>query len=117
MDFEPSKWLDILKASGWQTASISVACAGLVYAKSKGVLPVDFESPWPQAIMVAGAISGALAIASIGPLLVKLLRAVFYTPLHRWSYKRKVRKSVKDYIQHMTPEELSYSPWAGQFRG
>jgi hypothetical protein len=55
--------LEILKASGWQTAAISLGCGALLWASHVGLLP-PFE-PWlVQVTAAAMVICGLLALAS-----------------------------------------------------
>ena len=57
------RWLEILKASGWQTAAISLGCGALLWASHTGWLP-PFE-PWlVQLAAAAMVICGLLALAS-----------------------------------------------------
>ena len=57
------RWLEILKASGWQTAAISLGCGALLWASHAGWLP-PFE-PWlVQFVGAAMVICGLLAVAS-----------------------------------------------------
>src|SRR5262249_40892162 len=57
------RWLEILKASGWQTAAISFSCAALLWASHAGWLP-PFE-PWlVQLTAAAMVICGSLALAT-----------------------------------------------------
>jgi hypothetical protein len=61
---DPRWLLEILKARGWQTAAVSIACALLLWANRAGWLP-PFE-PWMvQLGAVAMVICGLLALASL----------------------------------------------------
>jgi hypothetical protein len=97
-----SKWLEILKASGWQTSAIAVACAGLFglirfgLLQSPGALPLFL-------VAAAGIVCACLAVAS-------MLSALFrFIPPGRWIlHWQKIareRHAVKSYIPHMTEEE------------
>jgi hypothetical protein len=57
------RWLEILKASGWQTAAISLGCGALLWASQAGWLP-PFESWLVQLAAAAMVICGLLALAS-----------------------------------------------------
>ena len=57
------RWLEILKASGWQTAAISLGCGALLWASHKGWLP-PFEPLLVQLVAAAMVICGFLALAS-----------------------------------------------------
>ena len=57
------RWLEILKASGWQTAALAIAAGLLLRANQAGWLP-PFE-PWMvQAAAVVMVVCGLLALAS-----------------------------------------------------
>jgi hypothetical protein len=57
-------WLELLKASGWQTAAGAIACGALLWANHNGWFPDAFNS-WVGPIAVAMAICGSLALASL----------------------------------------------------
>jgi hypothetical protein len=57
------RWLEILKASGWQTAAIAIACALLLWADHAHWLP-PLETWMVQLAAAAMVICGLLALAS-----------------------------------------------------
>lgn len=92
------KWLDILKASGWQTTAIAVACGLFLLLAHWGWLPpLD-----PLIIIIASfglLLCGSLAVAAI----------FSSTPVKKWikhllAFHRE-KRAVRDYIPHMTEEE------------
>jgi hypothetical protein len=57
------RWLEILKASGWQTAALALAAGALLWANRAGWLPP--LEPWMvQAAAVVMLVCGLLALAS-----------------------------------------------------
>ncbi|MHB8483387.1 MAG: super-infection exclusion protein B [Nitrospiria bacterium] len=102
------KWLEILKASGWQTSAIAAGC-GIIFALiNTGLLP----SPGATAMVLiasAGIICGCLAITSI-------LSALFrFIPVNhlivQWWQHRQIRHSVEKYIPYMTDKEKEIIAW------
>lgn len=97
-----SKWLEILKASGWQTTAIAIAIGITFSLIHNGVL----ASPDPLAIVIIATIgitSGCLAIASI------LSSAFQVIPISqliaRWWRRRQEGLDVEKYIPYMTVKE------------
>lgn len=98
------KWLEILKASGWQTTAIAVASGLLIWLNSSGLLPVPLHEYILQAAIVAGLVSACLALASIGSALVRaseLPRSSF----QRWRSRRHAEQVFRDYLPHLTERE------------
>jgi superinfection exclusion protein B len=96
------RWLEILKASGWQTGAIAIACGLFLLAAHWGLLPP--LDPWMTQLAVAGLLLfGCLALASFLSAAWK-----FFSPrklfLH-WITIRREKRAARDYIQHMTPKE------------
>lgn len=96
------RWLEILKASGWHTGAIAMACAlFLLAAHWAWFPPLD-------AWMVQAAFFGLFLFGFLA--LVSFLSAIFkFFPVHLWvidwvKTKRKKRE-VRDYIPYMTEEE------------
>ena len=96
------RWLEILKASGWQTAAIAAACGLFLMAAHLGWLPP--LEPWMELIAVAGLLLfGCLAVASVLSALLK------FFPIQKWllhwiTFHRQ-KRAARNYIQHMTPKE------------
>jgi hypothetical protein len=96
------RWLEILKASGWQTAAVAIACGLFLMAASlRWLPPLD---PWMVLIAAAGLLLfGCLAVASF-------LSALFkFFPIQEWFVHwiniRRQKRATQDYIPHMTPQE------------
>jgi superinfection exclusion protein B len=96
------RWLEILKASGWQTAAVAVACGLFLLAADFGWLPP--LEPWMVLIAAAGFfLFGCLAVGSF-------LSALFkFFPIQKWFVHwitiHRQKRAACDYIQHMTPKE------------
>ena len=96
------RWLEILKASGWQTLAIAAGCFSFLGLSAYGLLPrLD---PWmTQLAAIVGLICGFLAIAS-------MLSAMFrFFPVQKWIVRawrvREAKKAARDYIPFMTEQE------------
>lgn len=97
------KWLEILKASGWQTTALAAAFGCFLL-----LLQFDLLHPPQQPIATALAtlaflVCAGLAIASIAHAAADLFqpRAHFVD----WMNRRRQRQNVRNYIPHMTPRE------------
>jgi hypothetical protein len=96
------RWLEILKASGWQTAAIAIACGLFLLSAHLGWLPP--LDPWMILLAVAGLLlCGCLAVASFFSALFK------FFPIHKWFAHwiniRRQKRAARNYIPHMTSEE------------
>jgi hypothetical protein len=96
------KWLEILKASGWQTAALAIAFGVLFSLIHANLLPSPGAS-WLVAIAGACIVCLCLSFASILSALAKAIPAKRW--FSQWSRRRKVRKSVEDYIPFMTDND------------
>ena len=105
------KWLEILKASGWQMGAIATAAALLIYGNAKNLLPIPPLEPWIiEAAVVTFLVCGSLALFSFGPPILRAAERGKANLEHRLAIRRKKRE-VEMYISHMTPKEreiLSY---------
>ena len=93
-----SKWLEILKASGWQTTAIAAACGLFLLLARWGWLPP--LAPWMVQIAAFGLVlCGLLAVTAI----------LSSTPVKKWIGHwvtiHKQKHDVRDYIPHMTERE------------
>ncbi len=96
------KWLEILKASGWQTTAIAVACGLFLLLARLGWLPP--LEPWMTLLAAfAALLCGCLALASWGSAAYRFL------PIHKWVVHwfniRRSKRGLAGYIPHMTPKE------------
>lgn len=96
------KWLEILKASGWQTAALAAAFGVILLVIRIGW--IASPDPWFTAFcMLAFLICLFLALASIGHAV-----ANFFQPrdrLDRWIKEKQLQKTVREYIPFMTEQE------------
>jgi hypothetical protein len=96
------RWLEILKASGWQTAAVAAACGFFLLIAHWGWLP-PLEAWMIHLAAIALLICGFLAVASIISAASKIFPVQVWL-LHRLnSYRAK--RAVRDYIPHMTERE------------
>jgi hypothetical protein len=103
MDFDVTKWFDVLKANAWQYACLSTACIALLLFDSWGWLPIQLDATLKQIIVVAAFVFAALWVASIGTSISKAARAPS-DAFKRWRARRAHAKEFRAYIPHMTPE-------------
>lgn len=96
------RWLEILKASGWQTTAIAVACGIFLFLSHTAALP-EPPSGAILAVSFIGILCGCLAFASWGN------AACHFFPLHKWlAHSIEIRRSqqgLKKYIPFMTEDE------------
>jgi hypothetical protein len=96
------RWLEILKASGWQTSAVAGACGIFLLLAHWLILPP--LDPWMiQLAAIVGLICGLLALASF-------ISAIFrFLPVQRWIVhgvnRHRAKRAVQDYIPHMTAQE------------
>ena len=97
------KWLEILKATGWQAAALAAAFAAFLSLSAAGVIPA-LAPVAVQFLALAALICGFLAIASLATELFKVF------PVHIWLAQAQRRgrecSAVTEYIPHMTEQEL-----------
>lgn len=96
------RWLDILKASGWQTTGLAAAAVVLLVINQLGWLPP--LDPWViQLAAVGGLVCGFLALASMGSALFKMFPMQIWI-LHYLKRRQRAR-AVLDYLPHMSERE------------
>jgi hypothetical protein len=96
------KWLEILKASGWQTTAGAFAFGLFLLANYRGWLP-PFD-PWMIQLSALGfLLCGCLAVGSIGSAVFKFFPISIWI-LH-WIKISQERRATRNYIPHMTPKE------------
>jgi hypothetical protein len=96
------KWLEILKASGWQTTALAAAFGLFLIAGRTAWLP-PLDPLMIQFAALGLLVCGCLALASMGAAALK------FFPLQTWlkfwiDVYRNKRQIIK-YIPHMTPRE------------
>lgn len=96
------KWLEILKASGWQTTALAVAFGLFLVAGHNGWFP-PFDPLVTQLVTLAVLVCGCLALASIASATLK------FFPIQIWlkylinNYRNKLQ--IIKHIPHMTLTE------------
>jgi hypothetical protein len=98
------KWLEILKASGWQTAALATGGTALLYLNMKRWLPIALDSWTTEAIEVGVVVNGFLAIFSIGPHLAKKCGGLWNWFAHLLAVRR-AKLHVEQQIPFMSPRE------------
>jgi len=98
------KWLEILKASGWQTAALTAASALTLYLNATKRFPVPLDSRVVQTAEVSVVVFGFLTIFSIGPHITKTSNIVASMLAHRLMVRGAQRQMAKD-IPSMTSKK------------
>jgi hypothetical protein len=97
------KWLEILKASGWQTASLSIAFLVILFLIKNEVIPRTPSPLWEAVPAIGAIIFGFLSLGSLGSSLFK-----FYQPekaYTAWRIKRYKLNEIREYIPFMTVKD------------
>lgn len=94
------KWLEILKASGWQTTALAIACGLIVVLVKSEVIPTTDSPLWIALPAIGVLIFGCLSLAAMGSALAKVVKpaAIF----DRWRLKRHRERAVREFIPYMT---------------
>ncbi|MBM6579418.1 hypothetical protein ILT44_04415 [Microvirga sp. BT689] len=98
------KWLEILKASGWQTTALAGASALIVWLNSSGLLPVPLHEYIIQGAVVVGLVSACLALASIASALVKASEHPRQA-VSGWRARRAFKREFEAHIPMLRPVE------------
>lgn len=94
------KWLELLKASGWQTAALAIACALVVVLAKAEIIPTTGNPLWITVPAIGALIFGSLSLAAIGDGLAKAIRPA--ARIDRWRRKRNEQRAVREFIPYMT---------------
>ena len=97
------KWLEILKASGWQTTALAIACGLIVVLVKSGVIPTTNSPLWIALPAIGALIFGCLSLAAMGSALAKIVKPVAI--FDRWRLKRHTERAVREFIPHMTDKD------------
>jgi hypothetical protein len=96
------KWLELLKASGGQTAALALACGLFLLVADWGWLP-PLDAWMIQAAAFGFLVCGLLALAAFGAAINKTI------PVRQWIIhhvnEKRFQKEVRNYIPHMTEKE------------
>jgi hypothetical protein len=96
------RWLEILKASGWQTAAVAAAYGLFLLIAHLGWLP-PLDAWMILLAVILLLIFGFLAVASVISATLKFFHV--QTWLLHWINKHRAKRAVRDYIPHMTERE------------
>ena len=94
------KWLEILKASGWQTFALAAACGIIIILINHGIIPTTDDPLWLAIPSIGGIVFGLLALTSILSASVNYLEPG--KNIKVWSAKRKLTKEAEAFIPYMT---------------
>jgi hypothetical protein len=96
------RWLEILKASGWQTAAFTGAAAFLLYGNSHNWFELE---PWIiEAAIVVLIVAACLTVASIGSAAVKASKGSRTRLAQLWTI-RQIKHQVAKGIPQMTDKD------------
>jgi Super-infection exclusion protein B len=96
------RWLEILKASGWQTTALAAAFGLFLFGWHEKYIPLQEE--WILSFVTLGfLICSCLAIASVLSSIVKSFP--FQRWLKQWWMCHRQRRALEKYIPFMTPIE------------
>lgn len=97
-----SRWLEILKSSGWQTAAIAAACGFFLLVEHWGWLP-PLDGWIRQLAAFVGMLTGFLTLTAFLSTAIKFFS--LRVRLGNWFNRRIERRELKNYIPHMTEKE------------
>lgn len=96
------RWLEILKASGGQSASLAFACAAFLILAHVGWIP-ELNPLMIHAAVFVLILSGLLAVTSF---ITAFLKSI---PLHKWAVRwfdeRRAAREQEKYLDHLTDNE------------
>ena len=97
------KWLEILKASGWQTTALAIACILIVVLIKKDFIPTTNSPLWIAVPSIGAVIFGCLSLAAMGNALAKAIKLGMR--IDQWRLKRQKIIEVREYIPYLTDED------------
>lgn len=97
------RWLEILKASGWQTTALAIACTVIAVLVRHGVIPTDSSPYWFAAPTVGAAILWSLSLAAIGSALTRATDPL--GRISRWRGLHQQRRLAREDIPYMTAKD------------
>ena len=97
------KWLEILKASGWQTTAFAVACILIVVLIKQDFIPTTNSPLWIAVPSIGAVIFGCLSLAAIGNALAEAIKPGMR--IDQWRLKRQKVKEVREFIPYMTDKD------------
>ncbi len=99
------RWLELLKANGWQTTALAAACGTVLFLVKKGYVQTDGSPYWVLGAVIGAVVFGCLSLAAIGRAVVQATDVGGVA--RRWWLRRLQRKAARDYIPFMTAKERS----------
>ena len=93
------RWLEILKASGWQTAAIAIACGALLWANHEFWLP-PFDLWMVQLAAAAMVICSLLALASFA--------SNSAIQIEKWCASLKEHRALRHSIETLNGNEMAF---------
>jgi hypothetical protein len=102
MNADP-RWLEILKATGWQTTALAVASAVIAILVGKRVIPTDNNPYWFTVPVAAAIVLWCLSLAAMASALTRVADPA--ARLARWRHLRRAKRAAREYIPHMTAVE------------
>ncbi len=97
------KWLEILKASGWQTAALALAFGTFIILVKTKIIPVTDSPLWIDFPTLSFLICGFLTLANTGSAANKTFKPGMM--IRRWRDRRRHAEDVRKYISHMTEKD------------
>ncbi len=97
------KWLEILKASGWQTGALATAFGLFIVMVNVEIIPTTSSPLWIALPAVAGLVCLFLSLAAIGEALTKLFKPGLQFSM--WRIRRSEQKEVREYIPYMNEND------------
>lgn len=97
------KWLEIFKASGWQTTALAIACGLIIVLVKSEVIPTTGSPSWIALPAIGALIFGCLSLAAMGSALAKVIKPA--TKFDRWRLKRHEERAAREFIQYMTDKD------------
>ena len=104
MNLVDPKWLEILKASGWQTAALTLAFVIFIILVKNNIVPTQ-STLWITIPTLGALICGFLSLASISDGIVKAVKPA--ARIDRWRRIHRDEKMVREYIPYMTDQDRS----------
>lgn len=97
------KWLEILKARGWQTAALATASGLILVLVKCKIIPTTDSPLWITLPFISLVIFATLFIAAVGDEIAKIIKPV--DKINQWYLKRREVKAVREFIPYMTDKD------------
>lgn len=97
------RWLEILKASGWQTSALAAACAVIWILVANDIIPTTDSPLWVAVPAIGVVLFGFLSAGAIGSAAVE-----YFQPgrsFAHWRAKRRKATEVRDFIPYMSAKD------------